>query len=182
MSDNAWMLAGAAAVGFAAGFLLVKAELDQAPKIRKLLQLRDKRLMLTVLWAVIAGTAVSYIIFRLGVASPDLPARSFWPSLTGGLIAGTGIVMAGICPVTAASALGRGRIAALFAFAGMAAACPVAGMLKKILPDSFENAGGTIATPQPAEVFWQMENPLLWVLGTALILIVTVKLSFGKSE
>ena len=67
-------------------------------------------------------------------------------------------------------------------FAGMAAACPVAGMLKKILPDSFENAGGTIATPQPAEVFWQMENPLLWVLGTALILIVTVKLSFGKSE
>ncbi len=180
MTPHAWLLTVSLVIGFSAGFLVVKADLNVPGKVRKLLQIKEYTLLKTILWLLIAGMLVNVAVFYLEIAEFDIPERGIWPSLIGGVIAGTGLVLWGMSPTGAVVALGRGRLSVLFAFAGMLLAFPAAELLRKFAPEGFSSLADKMSTPAYTDKFFAADNAVLWCIGTAVAALIITTLADSK--
>ena len=182
MTEHTWAIIAAGIIGFIAGFLLMNTGFVFPGKVRKLLQLKENKLLKVLLWSLLTGLVVNCLLFYLDIAEFDIPERGFWPSLLGGVIAGTGIVLCGMTPVCGIAAAGSGRLSVVFAATGMLLAFPVAGILKKWIPEFFNEKSGKLATPVFADEFFTVDNPVIWTLGVTLLILCITAFINGKND
>ena len=88
----------------------------------------------------------------------------------------------GLVPITAVSALASGRLYALWSIIGMALAVPAAALIRNncgSILEKFQTPMNNVFAIEGS--FWSLENPALWVAGTALVLFI-ICACFGPKE
>jgi len=100
--------------GICFGFLLQKAGVTDYNVIMGQLLLTDFTVVKVMLSAVITGMVGVEILRSLGMVKLHPKTGSFGSTIPGGLIFGAGFALLGYCPGTVASAVGEGRLDALF--------------------------------------------------------------------
>jgi uncharacterized protein len=111
-------LAVALVLGLAFGFFLERAGLGSARKLSAQFQLTDFTVLKVMFTAIVTASLGVFWLSRVGVldlARVYVPETFLLPQLAGGVIFGTGFVIAGLCPGTAcvSAATGRGDGAAV---------------------------------------------------------------------
>ncbi|MBS3782798.1 MAG: YeeE/YedE family protein [Candidatus Thermoplasmatota archaeon] len=118
-------------IGVAFGFLLDRGGATDFDVIVKQLLLKDFTVLKIIFSAIITGMIGVHLIVRYLPAELQ-PKPCFWkPIMIGGLIFGAGFALLGLCPGTAAGALGTGSVHALFGVLGMLVG---AGLFASIYP------------------------------------------------
>lgn len=106
-------------IGVGFGFLLDRGGATDFNIIVNQLLLKDFRVLKIIFTAIITGMIGVHLIVKY--LSPDLqPKPCRWkPIIIGGLIFGAGFAILGLCPGTAAGAMGTGAVHAVFGVIGM---------------------------------------------------------------
>lgn len=99
--------------GIVFGFLLVRSGATEHAVIWGQLLLYDFTVAKIMLSAVLVGMIGFHLLRSLGLAEASVAEPSLGTHLVGGLIFGLGFGLLGLCPGTAAGAIGRGSIDAL---------------------------------------------------------------------
>ncbi|MEF8874042.1 MAG: YeeE/YedE thiosulfate transporter family protein [Candidatus Thermoplasmatota archaeon] len=106
-------------IGIGFGFLLDKGGATDFDIIVNQLLLKDFRVLKIIFTAIITGMIGVHLIVRY--FSPKLQPKpcQLKPIIIGGLIFGAGFAILGLCPGTAAGAMGTGAVHAIFGVIGM---------------------------------------------------------------
>ena len=106
-------------IGIGFGFLLDRGGATDFNIIVNQLLLKDFRVLKIIFTAIITGMIGVHLIVRY--LPPELQPKSCqWkPIIIGGLIFGVGFAVLGLCPGTAAGAMGTGAVHAVFGVIGM---------------------------------------------------------------
>ncbi len=106
-------------IGVVFGFLLDRGGVTDFNIIVNQLLLKDFTVLKIIFTAIITGTVGVHLLVKyLPIELQPKPCR--WKAIViGGLIFGAGFALLGLCPGTAAGALGTGSIHALFGVLGM---------------------------------------------------------------
>jgi len=181
LSDNA-KVAAAVALGIACGFLLLKSDLIWRKSILDMLTLKDGRLIKTFLLILTAGTFLFFEARVCGVVQVSVRSGYFWASLCGGIISGIGLVLCAFTPLHAISALGAGRIYAVWALLGMFLSLPAVYAVNNTLSQAIGSWGDEHYSPPMPEHFFMLENPALFIVGIGIFLILLVHFTVGDSQ
>ncbi len=136
-------------IGIAFGFLLDRGGATDFNIIVNQLILKDFTVLKIIFTAIITGMIGVHIIVKY--FSPELqPKPCMWkPIIIGGLIFGLGFAVLGLCPGTAAGAMGTGSIHAVFGVIGMILGSGMFASIYPYLMDFMEkNNLGNITLPE----------------------------------
>jgi uncharacterized membrane protein YedE/YeeE len=129
-------LAIALVIGIAFGATLERAGLGSAQKLAGQFYLTDFTVLKVMFSAIITAMLGLFWLGRLGVLDLSrvyVPETYLIPQLAGGLVFGTGFVMAGLCPGTSCVAAATGRIDGAVTVAGMFAGVLVTGAAYRLI-------------------------------------------------
>ena len=173
-----YRLAGALLFGMLVGLVLAKLRLNDRAAVRDMLTLRDFTLLKTFLLALGAGVVVFVLFRKAGLVQQQSVPGTFWGSLSGGVLAGIGLGIAGLTPLTALAALGSGRLYALWVLAGMLLAVPVAQWVKAHLGELITRFGAPMASSlEPTGGLWAWNSPPLWIFAICLVLALILHIA-----
>ncbi len=136
-------------IGVTFGFLLDRGGATDFNIIVNQLLLKDFRVLKIIFTAVITGMIGVHLIVKY--LPPELQPKPYrWkPIVIGGLIFGAGFAILGLCPGTAAGAMGTGAVHALFGVIGMIVG---AGLFASIYPRMMgfmsESDRGSVTIPR----------------------------------
>lgn len=159
-------------IGVGFGFLLDRGGATDFNIIVNQLLLKDFRVLKIIFTAIITGMIGVHLIVKY--LPPDLQPKPFtWkPIILGGLIFGAGFAILGLCPGTAAGAMGTGAVHAVFGVVGMLMG---AGMFASVYPymmDFISDSDlGAVTIPDSLGI-----NARWVVLAFSMILIVVMYL------
>ncbi len=105
--------------GILFGFFLQKGQALRFEKQVGLLRLIDMTILKIMLTGILVGMVGIYLFKDLGIISLGPKGTSLGAQIIGGLIFGIGWAILGLCPGTAAGALGEGRWHAIWGIIGM---------------------------------------------------------------
>lgn len=176
-----YKLAFAVAAGILYGVVLYKSGFADAGKVRAALELRNGRLVMTVLLALGLGALLFYGTRNLGLTPVHVRAGYLWGSIFGGVFCGVGITLCGLAPTSAVAALGSLRISALWAVVGMILAIPFVNVITDVLSKTVYSWHRLARPPQPT-VFFSTDNPVLYAALGMCVLLVLVRFSVGDKE
>ena len=112
--------AGVTVVGLALGFALSRIGFSRWDEIHAMFTLRDFRLMLVFVFALVLLTVTWTAIKRL--SKPTWRRRAFHKgSIPGGVLFGAGWAVSGACPAIALVSIGEGQLAAIATLVGLCA-------------------------------------------------------------
>ncbi len=140
-------------IGVAFGFLLDRGGATDFNIIVNQLLLRDFRVLKIIFTAIITGMIGVHIIVRY--LPPELqPKPCQWkPIIIGGLIFGVGFAVLGLCPGTAAGAMGTGAIHAIFGVIGMLLGAGIFASVYTYIEDFMaESDLGPVTIPESLEI------------------------------
>jgi len=106
-------------IGVGFGFLLDRGGATDFNIIVNQLLLEDFRVLKIIFTAIITGMIGLHVIVKLTPAELQPKPCQWKPIIIGGLIFGVGFAILGLCPGTAAGAMGTGAIHAVFGVIGM---------------------------------------------------------------
>ncbi|MBS3816460.1 MAG: YeeE/YedE family protein [Candidatus Thermoplasmatota archaeon] len=135
-------------IGVGFGFLLDKGGATDFNIIVNQLLLKDFTVLKIIFTAVITGMVGVHLIVRY--MSPELQPKPFrWkPIIIGGLIFGAGFAILGLCPGTAAGAMGTGAVHAIFGVIGMLVGAGIFASVYPHMSDFMsESDKGTVTIP-----------------------------------
>ncbi len=181
LSDN-YKLAAAIIVGMAFGFVFIKSDLAWPKSLLEAFRLRNGRIIKTVLLTLAAGAVLFYCARRLGLAEVRVRPSYFWGSLLGGVIAGIGMVLCAMTPMTALSCLATGRFYAIWPIVGMLLALPAVRLVSEQLSRSIYRWSEPMSAPWEPSVFWAVDNPALYAAGILIVLLLLVHFTVGDPE
>lgn len=173
-----YRLAAALIFGMLVGLVLAKLRLNDREAVRDMLTLRDFTMLKTFLLALGAGVLVFVLFRKAGLVQQQSVPGTFWGSLVGGVLAGVGLGIAGLTPLTALAALGSGRLYAVWLIAGMLLAMPAAHWVKTHLGDLIARFGAPMASSlEPSDGLWKLSSPPLWIFAICLALTLLLHLT-----
>lgn len=156
-------------IGVAFGFLIDRGGATDFNIIVDQLLLRDFTVLKIFFSAMVTGQIGVHLIVRY--LHPELQPKPFrWKAIiTGGLVFGAGFALLGLCPGTAAGAVGTGSVHALFGVWGMLLG---AGAFASLYPklEGFMNSSdqGPVTLPQWSGIGrW-------WLIGSISLALVAV--------
>ncbi|MEF8835107.1 MAG: YeeE/YedE thiosulfate transporter family protein [Candidatus Thermoplasmatota archaeon] len=159
-------------IGVGFGFLLDRGGATDFNIIVNQLLLKDFRVLKIIFTAIITGMIGVHLIVRY--LPPDLqPKPCRWrPIIIGGLIFGAGFAILGLCPGTAAGAMGTGAVHAVFGVIGMLLGAGIfASVYPYILDLMSDSDMGPVTIPDSLGV-----NPWWVILAFSLILVTVMYL------
>lgn len=158
-------------IGVGFGFLLDRGGATDFDIIVNQLLLEDFRVLKIIFTAIITGMIGLHVIVKLTPVELQ-PKRCRWkPIIIGGLIFGVGFALLGLCPGTAAGAMGTGAVHAVFGVIGMLFGAGLfASVYTHIQEFMSESDLGPITIPDSLGV-----NPW-WIILTFSIVLVAVML------
>ncbi len=160
-------------VGF--GFLLDKGGATKFDIIVNQLLLKDFRVLKIIFTAIITGMVGVHLIVRY--LPPELQPKSFrWkPIVVGGLIFGAGFAILGLCPGTAAGAMGTGAVHAVFGVIGMLVGAGIFALVYPHILDFMSDSDlGPVTIPDSLGVnAWWIILALSIVLALVMYLLET---------
>jgi uncharacterized membrane protein YedE/YeeE len=115
------LLAIAALLGLAFGFLLQKGGVAKYHVLMGVLLLEDWTVVQVMLTAIAVGALGIHVLHTLGRAEWKLEPTRLFANVLGSTLFGIGFGLNGYCPGTQAAALGQGNVDALAGVAGMLA-------------------------------------------------------------
>lgn len=166
-------LGAAILFGIVLGFVLIKSDLIWRKSCLDLIKLRSPRLLKTILLAIAAGVILFYFARQFGWVGEHVRPGYFWGALIGGAVSGIGFALCAMTPVTSLANLAAGRLYAVWALIGMLLAIPVVSILEHFFSAAFDRSQPLASTAVP-DTFLSIGNPVLWVAGIAVILLVLV--------
>ena len=178
---EAYKLAFAIVIGILYGIVFCKSGLADPAAVRNALRLRNGRLIKTVLWALGMGTVLFFFGRRLGLVEVQVHRAYLWGSLFGGVFSGVGMVLCGLSAATALSALGSGRMHALWSIGGMVPAIPFVNVITDFLSRTVYSWHRLGNPPEP-KAFFDMSDPALYVAAGMCILLLLVHFTVGAKE
>lgn len=168
--------------GMFLGVLLVKCGFSDRMEVKENLTFKSMRMVKTLLLAAGLGMIVFALLKNWHIVQAHYPENNFWGVLAGGIVMGIGLGWNGLVPITAVSALASGRLYALWSIIGMALAVPAAALIRNncgSILEKFQTPMNNVFAIEGS--FWSLENPALWVAGTALVLFI-ICACFGPKE
>ena len=143
-----------------------------------MLTLRDFAMLKALLLALGAGVVVFALCRKAGLVQQQTAPGIFWGSLVGGVLAGIGVGFAGLTPLTAAAALGAGRLYALWVLLGMLLAVPAVRFARGKLGDLIARFKEPMASSlEPTDGLWAWNSPPLWIFAICLALCLILSLA-----
>lgn len=174
--SGGWKMILAVLIGFGFGFSLVKTGLCDPKRLRQFLLWRDAELWQSLAGATFFAALFTYFL-RCRNALPVIHSGgSYVALLLGGALCGIGMMMAGATPLTSLASLASGRLQALWFFLGGAVAVWGIGFLGDV-QEWLPRFGGAVRPPRIPREFWLVENPLVWVAGSALAVLLIALIS-----
>ncbi len=166
-----YRLAAAILFGMLLGLALAKTGLLDRVAVKDALTLKDLTLVKTVILAMGAGMLIFCLLRQAHMVQAHVPEMTFWGALLGGVIAGVGLGIGGLVPVTAAAALGAGRFYAVWVLIGMLLAIPTVKMAKAQLGTLIERFSAPMESSlEPGNGLWALDSPVLWICGICVVL------------
>ncbi len=159
-------------IGVAFGFLLDRGGATDFNIIVDQLLLKDFRVLKIIFTAIITGMIGVHVIVRY--LPPELqPKPCRWkPIVIGALIFGAGFAILGLCPGTAAGAMGTGAVHAVFGVIGMLVG---AGLFASVYPHISEfmkkSDLGPVTIPDLLDI-----NPWYAIMVLSVILAIVMYL------
>ena len=141
------LLAVVIGVGF--GACLERAGLGSARVLLAQFHGRDFTVLKVMLSALLVAMLGLFWLARLGwleASALHVPETFVWPQLVGGLLFGTGLAIAGLCPGTACVSAATGRIDGLFVLLGLAAGMFISGLLLSHVADLHDSGARGVWT------------------------------------
>jgi len=129
-------------MGVAFGFALEKSRVFEPGIIVGQMQLRNFIMLKVFLTAVATGAVVLAVLNGFGFVRLQPKAALYAADITGGLILGVGITLAGACPGTTLAQIGAGYRDALFTLAGGIAGAVAFSYAQPSLAKTFLGEGG----------------------------------------
>ncbi len=148
LSLGSWLAFGFL-IGVGFGFLLDRGGATDFNIIVNQLLLKDFRVLKIIFTAIVIGTIGLHLVVKY--SSSELQPKPYrWkPIVIGGLVFGAGFAVLGLCPGTAAGAVGTGAIHALFGILGMIIGAGVfASVYPHIAEFMTESDSGPIRIPE----------------------------------
>lgn len=176
-----YKLAFAIIIGILYGVVFCKSGFADPVAVRNALRLRNGRLIKTVLLALGLGTVLFFFARRLGLVEVQVHRAYLWGSLFGGVFSGVGLVLCGLSATTAFSALGCGRLYALWSIGGMVLAIPFVNVITDFLSRTVYSWHRLGNPPEP-KAFFDMSDPALYIAAGMCILLLLVHFTAGDKE
>ncbi len=173
VSEN-WKLVLGILFGIVLGAMLVHSCFADGEKVRKSLQFKDFTVTENLILMLFAGLIIRFIGVKTGMMPEYPPGENqyLWSCITGGVIAGFGLLLAGFAPVSAIAGLGTGNLTALWALCGMAVAIPVMKKYGHNLSDLISRWDAKLGCGKVTADFFDTANPALFaVIFTGVILL-----------
>lgn len=145
-------LGAAVALGAGFGFALERAGLGSARKLVGQFFGRDLAVMKVMFSALVVAMLGVFWLSRWGLLdlrAVYVPLTYIWPQLSGALLFGAGLVVAGLCPGTACVAAATGRIDGVFVLLGFLAGMIGVGLVLERFADFYTSgAHGAWTLPE----------------------------------
>jgi uncharacterized protein len=146
----------AIAIGIAFGFALERAGLGNARKLAGQFYGTDFTVFKVMFSAILVAMLGAFWLGRLGILDLRgvyVPETFLAPQVIGGLLFGTGFVIAGLCPGTSCVAAATGRGDGLAVVLGMFAGVLITGLAFGPLQDFYESTSrGSLTLPEVLHV------------------------------
>ncbi len=156
-------------IGVGFGFLLDRGGATDFNIIVDQLLLKDFTVLKIIFTAIITGMIGLHVIVKLTPAGLQ-PKRCRWkPIIIGGLIFGVGFAVLGLCPGTAAGAMGTGAVHAVFGVIGMLVG---AGLFASVYPHISEFMKKSDLGPVTLPEFFGVNR--WWVILSLSIILTAV--------
>ncbi len=177
-----YKLAAGIVAGMILGFVLVKSDFSNSSSVKEAVQLRNGRVIKTLLLWLGLGSILFFIARRMGMADIHVRSSYIWGAVFGGIFCGTGLVACGMTPLTAISSFASGKFYALWTLAGMLLAYPLVSGVSSLLSKTVYLKSMAVDEPATPYRFFDMSNPALYVTVIMLILLLAVHFTIGDSE
>jgi uncharacterized protein len=145
-------LVAAVAIGIAFGWAIERAGLGSARKLAGQFYGTDLTVFKVMFSAIVVAMLGAFWLGRLGLLDLSrvyVPETFLLPQLAGGLLFGTGFVIAGLCPGTSCVAAATGRGDGLLVVLGMFAGVLITGLAFAPLRGFYESsARGPLTLPE----------------------------------
>ncbi len=168
-------LAVALLVGVGFGFALERAGLGSARKLTGQFYGRDLSVLKVMFSALLVAMLGLFWLSWLGLLDLQalyVPPTFVWPQLAGGVLFGSGLIVAGLCPGTACVSAATGRIDAVFVLLGMFVGMLVVGLLLQRWAAFFESsAHGAWTLPQLLDLPYGVIVAVVVVLALAAFFV-----------
>ena len=175
-------LAASIIFGICLGVFLVKSNLSDRKQVLENLTFARTNLTKMLLLTLALGMIVFVLLRNIHCVQAHFAESTIWGVMLGGVVAGIGLGLGGLVPVTAVAALASGRIYALWVLAGMVLAIPAAGLVRENLPDLIGNFSAPVkASLEPEDGLFALNSPVL-LLSIAAVLICFVLQIFGAKD
>ncbi len=140
-------------IGIGFGFLLDRGGATDFNIIVNQLLLEDFRVLKIIFTAIITGMIGLHVIVKLTPAELQPKPCRWKPIIIGGLIFGVGFAVLGLCPGTAAGAMGTGAIHAIFGVIGMLLGAGIFASVYTHMEDFMADSDlGPVTIPESLEI------------------------------
>ena len=179
--DGSPALGVAILLGLMLGFVLVKSDFAWDGSFVRFLSLRSARLLKVFLLTMAFGVVGFYFCARAGVVRVNAAPGYTLSLILGGILSGGGMALSGFFPAGAVTALGAGRLYAIWTLIGMTLAILCKPFISKVIGESW-SWGGVLPEPQPASEAFGIGNMVWGVAIGAFLLALAVKLLMKEDE
>lgn len=177
-----YKLAVAIVVGMMFGFVLVKSDLASPKAIKEALQLRNGRIIKTVLLWLGLGAVLFFAARVAGLVEVHVRPTYIWGSVFGGIFCGAGLVLCAITPLSALAAVGTGKFYVIWTLAGMLLAYPLVNWVSELLSKTVYLQSMSGSDPMEPTRFFDASNPAAYVAAIMLLLVLLVHFTVGDAE
>lgn len=160
-------------IGIGFGFLLDRGGATDFNVIVNQLLLKDFRVLKIIFTAIITGMVGVHLIVRYLPADLQPKPCKWKPIVIGGLIFGAGFAVLGLCPGTAAGAMGAGAVHALFGVIGMLLGAGTFASIYPHLLEFIKNCDmGPVTIPEMMDVnpWWIILSVIAALIGIMYLL------------
>ena len=179
--DGSAALGTAILLGFMLGFVLVKSDFAWDTSFVKFLSLRSARLLKIFLLTLAFGAVGFYFCARAGAVRVNAAPGYMWSLILGGVLSGGGMALAGFFPAGAVTALGAGRLYAIWTLVGMGAAILCKPFISKVIREPW-CWGESLPDPKLATEAFGIGNMVWAVAFGAILLTAVIQLLMKEDE
>lgn len=182
-SENVAAIAGSSSlyagliIGTLWGIVMSKGLAARFTVVSNLFRLKDFTIFRLGAALIMSGTVFIYLFVDLGVIELHVPKTVILPQMVGGILFGSGVAILGLCPGTAAVALGEGSLDAIAGGLGIMAGSVV---YAEFFHDSWKEGWltigdiGRVTFPDLLGVNHWYVIVLLLLLGSMFLIMITM--------
>ena len=181
--DKQFLLSFASLVlGLLVGGILEMSLLGEKKTLTSFFSLKNSKLLSLTSATLFIGIAVYFFntYFDCFPSSISINKFTLGAVLVGGILCGLGIALGGYLPETSLTALGTGKISSITFILGMAVAICSFALLEKFIKKHILSRDLTLGSLSVPGNFWELNNPVLYIL--VVLLILSIGLSCSKKS